>query len=436
MGLLTPITGSRILLLALDHAAADLWSLSLVLDELGRLCAGESLESTPGDPSVFAHDERERLAADEGARLRAYWRELLDGVPIELDLPCGSRPAILSGRGHTVRLSLGPSSGDRLREIAGSLGATPAAVGLAAFRLFLSKIGRNPDVVIGVPTALRANPGTRATVGFLVNTVPVRVKMDGIKSVAGLVRASCAGLAASIAGAGLPLADIFRAARSPRSDGGELVRAMYAHTSDPPGLGSLVPLALEDEGTEVMLAGGLTLRPVALPEQAVPSDFEVTTGESRGEVLIRFGASADLFETEPAERLANQFAELFRQMLEEPCSTLSDVGLMDVEAKSALLAATQSHGPRPDKRSLVELFLQSANLYPDEPAVTFKRRALSYGELLSSVRATATALPRTPFAKSWESCRAGSRLGTLFRRRPASRMVRGSWRCAPCSRDP
>ncbi|MCD5355254.1 condensation domain-containing protein, partial [Kineosporia mesophila] len=97
-----------VLLLVMHHIAGDGWSLTPLLRDLGEAytAAREGRRPTWDELPVrytdYALWQRDVLA-ENGDEQLAYWRERLDGMPAELDLPTDRvRPAVADHQGATV----------------------------------------------------------------------------------------------------------------------------------------------------------------------------------------------------------------------------------------------------------------------------------------------------------------------------------------------
>jgi hypothetical protein len=105
--------GAHALMFRAHHIIADLWSLTLVMEQLCRVYAaartGEWLrlpEPTFPYPD-YALAQRAMLEGPRGEELRAFWREQLRDSQPGLDLPADcTRPAQMSGRGGIYHFEL------------------------------------------------------------------------------------------------------------------------------------------------------------------------------------------------------------------------------------------------------------------------------------------------------------------------------------------
>src|SRR5690606_60392 len=90
-----------------------------------------------------------------------------------------SRPATPANRGGRVSFSCNEQLTGQLRELARLHGMTLSNVLLAAFTIVLHRYSGQQDVRIGIPLANRDRSEVEEAIGFFVNTVVVRVLIQG-----------------------------------------------------------------------------------------------------------------------------------------------------------------------------------------------------------------------------------------------------------------
>jgi amino acid adenylation domain-containing protein/non-ribosomal peptide synthase protein (TIGR01720 family) len=173
------------LLLVLHHIAADGWSMPILARELGDAYNARRAGHAPAWTTLplqyrdLAAWQAERLAAGAQAEDAAYWRNQLTGELPLLDLPTDRpRPAVRRFQGATREQPLPAASLAALDDIAARHGTTPFTVFLALVQLLLARLARQDDVIVGVPVAGRGHPASEGMVGFFVNTLPLRAKLD------------------------------------------------------------------------------------------------------------------------------------------------------------------------------------------------------------------------------------------------------------------
>lgn len=178
------LTGDRgRLFFAFHHAVIDGLSATAFWKELGAAYADE-LAGTPDDApppeaqlSAHARAEHAALATPEAARDLATWGERLAGSPAFPALELGeARPEDHFTAGVRASVTLREDVARRVRELARDAKVTPFVVGLAAVKLLLARATGETDGVVFSTFANRKRG--RGVLGYLVNALPLRDRVD------------------------------------------------------------------------------------------------------------------------------------------------------------------------------------------------------------------------------------------------------------------
>jgi amino acid adenylation domain-containing protein len=180
--------GGSVLLLVGHHIAVDGQSGGRLVPELCRVYQ-DLLDGVPVDDGPAPAELRE--APPSPASL-AYWTERLAGLdPRQLALgrarPDPDSPTFAGGR---MGRDLADGTLTALRALRRQLRVTENMALLAAFYALLARHGAGPDLVVAVPVSTRGDAG-HAAVGYHVNTLPLRVRVDlgaSFRQLAGQVR--------------------------------------------------------------------------------------------------------------------------------------------------------------------------------------------------------------------------------------------------------
>ncbi|GII04685.1 non-ribosomal peptide synthetase [Planobispora takensis] len=351
------------LLFVAHHTVYDAWSSQVLSRELAELCAALREERPPDlpEPAIqyadYAVWQRERLA---GGALEAdldYWRAKLAGtVPLELpaDRP---RPAELSYAGANLDFSVPGETAERVAELAKRTGSTPFMVLLAAFATLLARWTGRTDVVVGSPVAGRELPELGPLIGMFVNTLPLRVDLDGDPSFSGALERVRATVLEALEHERVPFARLVEELRPPRD----------------PGRTPLYQVGFNQLPVE---AHGLQLG-----TGTAKTDLTLEVLSSHGGLGGWIEYSTDLFEEDTVRRLLSGFLTLLEAAVRDPELPISRLPLLDAGERRRLLTAW--HGPAspyPD-RPLHELVAERAALAPDAPAIVSRSGTLTYAQL-------------------------------------------------------
>ncbi|MEV6974194.1 amino acid adenylation domain-containing protein [Kitasatospora sp. NPDC093806] len=181
------------LLLLCHHIVWDEGSLSVLEGELAALydSAATGRPAALPEPAVQYADYSAWQYRDEATAERqlAHWREHLRGAPTEPVLPVDHpRPEEQAFRGAFHRFAMPRPVAEAVRALARSEDATPFMVLLAGLALTLHRRTGQRDLVLGSPVSVRGRAELDALIGYFVNLLPLRVRLDEAADFRELVR--------------------------------------------------------------------------------------------------------------------------------------------------------------------------------------------------------------------------------------------------------
>ncbi|MER7707473.1 amino acid adenylation domain-containing protein [Kitasatospora sp. NPDC097605] len=172
------------LLVVHHHILTDGWSVAVILNEVAEAyAAGGRLPERIGAASYRDYlawlDRQDKDAAG------AAWRAELSGLDGDASI---ARSA--AGTGYEYRVThVTPELHAGLTRVARDLGLTLNTMVQGAWATVLARLARRTEVVFGTTVACRPAelPGVESMPGLMMNTVPVRVSLDGGRTVADLL---------------------------------------------------------------------------------------------------------------------------------------------------------------------------------------------------------------------------------------------------------
>jgi len=299
----------HVLLVVTHHIASDGWSVGVFCRDIGECYnarlrkAQPQLRELPRQYRDFSSWQRGRLS---GAYLESelqYWRSKLAGAPTVVQLPTDRpRPARQTFEGGSLSVELSGELGKSTLDLARKLNATPYMLLLALFATLLYRRTGQDDILVGGPYANRRRSEFDDLVGFLANTLVLRVRLAGNPSFSALVEQVRDTVLEAIDHQEIPfeqVVDAVRPARDPRIN--PLVQVNFRARTEP-------PVAPQLEGAEtswIPVDAGFAAFELAL-------DLHVLEDGILGEFLY----NTALFDRESVERLADDFKALLTQILE------------------------------------------------------------------------------------------------------------------------
>nr|WP_323809148.1 amino acid adenylation domain-containing protein [Kitasatospora acidiphila] len=351
-------------LLRIHHLVQDHTTMDVLLGELRAVMSGRA--DTLPEPLPFrdfvAH-ARLSVPREEHER---YFAELLGDVT-ETTAPFGVLDVYGDGStAHRARLLVDDELYFRTRELARRLGVSAATVFHLAWARVLASLSGRDDVVFGTVLFGRMNAGAGAdrVPGLFMNTLPVRVRLDG-QSAGEALDGMRGQLAELLVHEHAPLSLAQQA--SGVAGGSPLFTSLlnYRHSQAPaPGGGPRV------SGVGLLTASDHTNYPVSVSVDDRTTGFEVT---------VEAVAPADAQQI--CELMHATLANLVAVLDEAPQSRLAAVEVMgEVERRLVVEEWNDTAQPLVDV-TLPGLFAAQVVRTPDAVAVVFEGVEVSYTEL-------------------------------------------------------
>ncbi len=364
-----------VLVLNVHHIVCDGWSLAVFFTEFTTLYnayaadAASPLDELDIQYADYAIWQREWLEGEELDKQVSFWKEALAGELSILELPGDrTRPPEHRFRGAQLRFFLDPETTDAIVALGRKQGVSLFMTLMAAFKVFLSRISGQEEVLLGSPIANRDRAEIETAIGFYTNTVVFRTDLSGSPSFEELllrVRDRALGV---LANQDLPLEKVVEAVQPDRRSGDNpLFQVMFAVQKAPESAIDLKNIA----ATSMDVHSGTSKFDILLEMQ------ELTRG-----MQCLFEYNTDIFDEDTAERLVKHFTTLIGNLVKTPDTAVDQVPLLtDDERQRILVEWNQTAADYDRGARLHDAFAARAAEHPDKVAIKVGDEALSYGEL-------------------------------------------------------
>ena len=364
----------HIVLLVMHHIVSDGWSMIVMMRELTEFYATtvSGRESTLAPLAIqysdFAHWQEKQLSAANIESQLEYWRKQLDDAPEVLDLPTDyPRPAVQNFDGKTVPLRFSKELTSKINAIALQNDTTPFVVLLAAQALVLGRYSRQDDVVLGTASAGRNHPEIEDLIGFFVNTLAVRVRLEEI-SFHELIKQVAATVLDAHQHADLPfekLVDEFAAGRD-RSYSPIFQSA----------------LVLQNLNRDQQPAAGLTVQPMLVDNGTAKYDLTFFLWEEDQQLIGHVEFRTALFSEATVARLGECFEAFLDAATDQPEVSIRRLPIVSAAQRVQVIESFNKTTKEIEHaETLHELFQSQARKYPDNIAAVHGGQQLTYAEL-------------------------------------------------------
>jgi tyrocidine synthetase-3 len=178
-------TDSHVLCMNVHHIISDEWSRSVLISDVLSLYKTNKINA-PGELSPlrihykdFATWQSEELGGDRVTAHREYWLNQLSGELPVLNLPTDfARPAVKSNRGDNIRAGIDSELGQQLSRVSQEKGVSLFMIFASALKVLFYKYTGQRDMIIGMPVTGRKHSELEDQIGFYVNTLAIRSKIN------------------------------------------------------------------------------------------------------------------------------------------------------------------------------------------------------------------------------------------------------------------
>ena len=369
----------HVLSVVAHHIATDADSMRILRRDLTELYTARiegrpaRLDPLPTTFTEFARSQVARFSTRGEPHLR-WWLETLGGDLPVLDLPADKvRPLSAARDGDTVRLDVGPDVVTALTNLAAAERCTPLMVALAAYAVLLTRSMRHEEVIVGIPATERTSPDTERLIGFFVNSLPIRLRVDPEEGFRDLVRRTRRAVLDALDHRDVPFEVIVGHLDPPRDPSRTPIFQTMFDVTRPAGERFSLP--------------GLETVPLGVRPRRRPAKFDVRAHASlRDDGLgLAFEYRTDLFERGTIEDMARHFADLLASAVTRPDTP---VELLGTEPSPT----TDPRRLQAPPGTVHETFATVVRSRPDGVAVDGDDGPTTYRELDAAADRVATAL--------------------------------------------
>jgi amino acid adenylation domain-containing protein len=359
----------------LHHAVWDGWSFDLLYEEMAAhyeaFCAGKPspLAPLPVSYGDFSAWHRGWMQGEELGRQVAYWKQQLGGTLEALEPPTDRpRPAIATEEGSTEWVAFPTDEARALRELAQRKDSTLFMALLGAYYVLLHRLTGQQDLIVGMPVRGRAHAELEKVMGFFVNALPLRLRVDPTESFLDLLARLRPLLLDAFSHQDVPFEHLVHELRVPRDESrAPISQAFFSY---------------QDVRHRTTSWGNLRHGRTRVFPRAAAQDVSLWFVENAGGLIGGLNYASDLFDAATARLWGDRYVGLLRGILanpERPIAELpiaTDAEATDVKKWNAATAADYPRGVRVEA-----LIAEQARRAPSRTALTFGGSSTSYGDL-------------------------------------------------------
>lgn len=372
-------SGQGVLLFNMHHIASDGWSIGILMEEFVQhyqsLVTNQPVSLPPLTIQYadYALWQREHIQGEVLDKQLGYWTEQLADVPVVHNLPLDfERPLQPEYQGGSVSAALSSEATEKVLALSSQHNVTSFMFLHAVLSLLLSRYSNNEDIVIGTPVANRSQKEVEPLIGFFVNTLVLRSNSEGKETFIDYLQHIKQVNLEAQTHQDIPFEQLVEHLKVPRS-------IQYNPIFQ-------IIFSMNPHGQETSELEGVSFTPLNSEICQTKFDLElnvqVDTQSGKQGITLEWLYDKALFKPQSISRLNQHFHRLLNSVVSHPQGRLSDLEMLSEEEVHSL--STELSGALeayPEDKLVHELFEEQAKQTPNNIALVFEDKQLTYKEL-------------------------------------------------------
>ena len=360
------------IILTVNHLIADSWSLGLVIQEIIKNynALKNNVDFVPDTFSYldYIKSEKEYKNSKKFENDKTFWNQTFSTIPEQATIPCSINGVKnVSYNAKRLGFELDRDIVSKINSFCRENGISTFNFFMAVFSIYIGRVSNIDDFVIGTPILNRSNFKEKHTTGMFISTVPVR--FDNINDV------SFKSLAGSVA---TKLMGILRHQKYSYNSILEDIRSKNGN------IPNLYNILISYQITKAFDGSLGDYKTDWIFNNYCANDFNIHIYDinDTGSLLIDYDFLVDKYSKDDVINVNNRILYMIDQILENGDIISRDIEIITPDEKNKVLNVfNDTKVDYQLDKTVVDLFEESVDLYPEKTALICNNIAYSYSEL-------------------------------------------------------
>lgn len=360
------------IILTVNHLIADSWSLGLVIQEIiknyNALKNNEDFVPDTFSYLDYIKSEKEYKNSKKFENDKTFWNQTFSTIPEQATIPCSINGVKnVSYNAKRLGFELDRDIVSKINSFCRENGISTFNFFMAVFSIYIGRVSNIDDFVIGTPILNRSNFKEKHTTGMFISTVPVR--FDNINDV------SFKSLAGSVA---TKLMGILRHQKYSYNSILEDIRSKNGN------IPNLYNILISYQITKAFDGSLGDYKTDWIFNNYCANDFNIHIYDinDTGSLLIDYDFLVDKYSKDDVINVNNRILYMIGQILENGDIISRDIEIITPDEKNKVLNVfNDTKVDYQLDKTVVDMFEESVDLYPEKTALICNNIAYSYSEL-------------------------------------------------------
>ena len=357
--------GKNYVIFDIHHIIFDGESIPIFLQDLSKFYNGDNVEECNFQYKDYSNWQNQKNLDLQ----KEYWlKKFSDDFNILNLYPDLPHKNYRSYEGETYPHLISDSISQKVKTLAMNTGSTEYMILLSAFLILLKKYSRQKDLIIGSPIAGRVHPETQKMLGMFVNTVAIRVNVgDDLNYLQFLenVKEECF--------------DIYENQEYPFEQLVEDLKLERDNIHNP--LFDVMFAYQNSESAKIVL-NNTEIKVLPIHSKVSKFDLTLIVEENNDGYRLDWEFCKDIFYKDTIIRMSNCFEQILENILDNPQTPVQNLECVDAAEKHRVMYDFNSSIEKYNYNyTAKEIFENVAQHYPENIAVEYENRQITYSQL-------------------------------------------------------
>jgi len=375
VGLIRTQPMQHVLMVDLHHIITDGISHGILVKDFLSLYSNIPLPALKLQYKDYSEWQQSTAIKDAVKKQEEFWLQQFDGEIPVLNTPTDyPRPVVQSFEGSVIDFQLSITETKALNTLARSQGATLFMVLLATYSIFLSKLSRQQEIIVGTPVAGRRHSDLEQIIGVFINILALKNHPEEETTFFQFLNSLRENTLAAFDNQDYHFEDLVEKisverdmARSPLFDVMFILQNMF----DPSG-------NVTEKETQ-----NVKVKPYAYKAKMSKFDLSLIAAEVDEQLNFTFEYCSRLFREDTILGFIKYFRQIVSSIIETPAKKIKEIEIISEEEKKRVLSDfNHTMASYPVDKTIPELFVEQAEKAGDRIAIIgMGQGALTYSEL-------------------------------------------------------
>ena len=364
------------LVIIFHHIASDGWSQSIFSKEAIELYQSKIEQRAPDLKPLdiqyadYAFWQRQYLDGIIFNKKISFWEDKLNDF-ITLELPVDfDRPKYQSTKGADITRLFDKELSNKIRDLCTQNEVTLYMLLLSTFDILLYAYTGQDDICIGTPVANRSVKEVNNLIGYFVNTIPLRLRIDPQSSFNTFLKYVKEECLECFNFQEVPLERIVSNTVKSRD------------TQKHPLFQTLFVLQNNESQKEIFLDGVTIEQYEPYDLSVIEFDLILSIQDTPNGLDMTFSYCSDLFMSDTIQRLAENYEFILRSIVNNPFAEVGQLRKLNTSERNKLLIEFNNYQTyHPKDKTIIDLFEKQVFASPQSIAISFGEECVTYGEL-------------------------------------------------------